>query len=150
MNVNFEKATTEDAEKLTKISVNSFNTDFDHAGRDSIGGPPGYDSTEFHERMIEEATKFYKITIDSHIIGGFWFIEESFEKAYLYRIFIDSKYHNKGIGLQSFNFLFQNFSSIKEWSLQTPIWNTRTSKFYKKLGFVVTEKTDRFSFLKRK
>ncbi|MBT6340795.1 MAG: GNAT family N-acetyltransferase [Desulfobacula sp.] len=150
MNVNFKIATKEDAEKLTIISVNSFNTDFDLAGRKSIGGPPGYDSTEFHERMIEEASKFYKITIDNQIIGGFWFIEENIEKAYLYRIFVDSKFYKKGIGLQSFNFLFQNFPRIKEWSLQTPIWNTRTPKFYKKLGFEVIEKTDRFLFLKRK
>ena len=68
MNINFEIATKEDAENLTIISVNSFNTDFDLAGRKSIGGPPGYDSIEFHERMIKEASKFYKITIDQDFL----------------------------------------------------------------------------------
>jgi GNAT superfamily N-acetyltransferase len=80
------------------------------------------------------------------IIGGFWFYKDDSEKAFLHRIFIDPAFHKKGIGLKTFAFLFQSFPEIKQWSLKTPHWNTRTLCFYKKLGFEITEKTDRFSF----
>ncbi len=150
MNIHFEIANTFDAKNLTEISIDAFNTDFIVAGRKTKGGPPGYDSTEFHEQMIDESSKFYKILLDGAIIGGFWFNKESLEKAYLYRIFVDSKFHHTGIGLQVFEFLFQNFPCIEQWSLKVPIWNTRTPKFYIKLGFEMTEKTDRFLFFTKR
>ncbi len=150
MNIDFEIATTKDAESLTTVSVNSFHTDYFVGGRNSIGGPPGFDSVEFHERMIKEASRFYKMLLDDQIIGGFWFFNKNIEKAYLSRIFIDPKFHCKGIGLLSFNFLFQNFPIVKEWTLQTPNWNTRTPKFYMKLGFEIIDKSDKFIFFKKK
>lgn len=150
MDIHFEIASPEDAESLTAASISSFNTDFFVGGRTSIGGPCGYDSVEFHERMIKEASKFYKILIGDQIIGGFWFFNNNIEKAYLSRIFIDPKFHCKGIGLLSVNFLFQNFPFVKEWTLQTPSWNTRTPKFYMKLGFEIIKKSDKFIFFKKK
>ncbi len=149
MNIHFKLATTKDAKKLTSVSIKSFHTDFFEAGRKSIGGPPGYDSRKFHEQMIYEASKFYKIIHDGQIIGGFWFFKKNTKNAYLYRIFIDPKFNNKGIGSQAFNFLFHKFPTIKEWSLQTPNWNTRTPKFYVKLGFKNIEKSERFLLFKR-
>lgn len=100
--------------------------------------------------MIKDASKFYKILIDDHIIGGFWFFNSNVKHAYLSRIFIDPEFQQKGIGRKSFEFLFQNYPEIKAWSLQTPIWNTRTPKFYSKLGFQVKKKTDKFVFFTKK
>ncbi|MBU2512154.1 GNAT family N-acetyltransferase [bacterium] len=136
--------------KLTRISIDAFHTDFIVAGRKTKGGPPGYDSTEFHEQMIKDSFRFYKILLDDSTIGGFWFNKESSEKAFLYRIFVDPKFHNMGVGSLVFDFLFQHFPNFKSWSLKTPIWNTRTSKFYVKLGFEITEKTDKFLFFTKR
>lgn len=144
MEPQFKIADIKDAEKLTSISVDAFHTDYEVAGRREKGGPPGYDSVEFHEQMIKEATKFFKIVVGNDLVGGVWFFEKSPGHAYLHRIFIDPNFHCKDIGLKSFEFLFLNFPSIREWSLQTPIWNTRTPVFYQKLGFRVVERSDRF------
>lgn len=146
MNICFENAVTEDAVDLTAISVRSFHTDFVAAGRSAVGGPPGYDSVAFHEQMIRDASGFFKIMVDDTLIGGFWFMEKEIGRAYLYRIFIDPDFHYRGIGIKSFEFLLKQYPGIKEWSLQTPVWNSRTPKFYDKLGFELVEKSDRFLF----
>ncbi len=150
MNIYFKIASTKDAEQITTVSVKAFHTDFFVGGRKSIGGPSGYDSTEFHKQTIKEASKFYKILMDDRIIGGFWFFNNNVEHAYLSRIFVDPEFHNKGVGLKSFKFLFQNYPDIKKWSLQTPIWNTRTPKFYIKLGFEIVKESEKFIFFTKK
>jgi GNAT superfamily N-acetyltransferase len=150
MKIHFKIASTRDAERLTIVSVRSFHSDYFVGGRKSIGGPVGYDSTEFHKQTIEEASKFYKILMDDRIIGGFWFFNRNVKHAYLSRIFVDPEFHHKGVGLLSFKFLFQNYPEVKQWSLQTPIWNTRTPKFYIKLGFEIVKKTDKFLFFTKR
>jgi ribosomal protein S18 acetylase RimI-like enzyme len=149
MKAHFETADINDVQKLTSISINAFHTDFMVAGRSTKGGPPGYDSIGFHEQMIKESTRLLKIVMDNDIIGGVWFIQKNSGEAYLYRLFIDPKFHRKSIGLQSFYFLFTNFPDIRSWTLKVPIWNTRTPKFYKKLGFEIVDESDRFLFFKK-
>ena len=150
MNIHFKPASTKDAERLTAVSVKSFHTDYLVGGRESIGGPAGYDSAEFHRETIEDASKFYKILMDGRIIGGLWFFNRNVKHAYLSRIFVDPEFHHKGVGLLSFTFLFRNYPEVKQWSLQTPIWNTRTPKFYTKLGFEIVKKTDKFIFFTKR
>ncbi len=149
MKLQFKTAEVRDAEILTQVSVKSFHTDALVGGRKTIGGPSGYDSIQFHEKIIQDASKFYKILADDRIIGGFWFLNSNVEHAYLSRIFVDPQFHNKGVGLASFKFLFKNYPDVKAWSLQTPIWNTRTPGFYKKLGFDIVKKSDKFLFFKK-
>lgn len=149
MNLQFELANKLDAKNLTNVSKDAFHTDFTVAGRKTIGGPPGYDSIEFHEKMILESSKFFKILLDGNIIGGFWFNFMNAEEAYLYRVFLDPEFHNVGVGLQVFDFLFHCFPSIKLWTLKVPVWNTRTPSFYIKLGFEITEKTDKFIYFQK-
>ncbi len=150
MNIQFELANESDAKELTVISIDAFHSDFDVAGRRAEGGPPGYDSVVFHEQMIKESTRFYKIVEEDSIIGGFWFDREGPKKTNFGRIFLDPKFHHTGVGLQAFEFLFQNFPSIESWSLKVPVWNTRTPMFYCKLGFEITDKSDRFFFFTKR
>ena len=149
MNLRFAIAETSDATKLTQVSIEAFHTDFTVAGRESAGGPPGYDSIDFHEKMILESSKFYKVLVDDSIAGAFWFNVTDAEEAYLYRVFIDPAFHKMGIGLKIFQFLFQNFSNIKCWQLKVPSWNTRTPSFYTKLGFRIIETTEKFLFFSK-
>lgn len=149
MDIDFQIAALKDARELTAISVAAFHTDFIVAGRKSEGGPPGYDSIEFHTQMIREAFRFYKMLIDGTIIGGFWFIRERPQEAYLHRIFVDPRFHRRGVGSQAFDFLLRSFPDIKLWSLKVPIWNSRTPNFYRKLGFEIKERSDRFIFLSK-
>ena len=150
MKPHFKIAEINDAQVLTLISISAFHTDFEIAGRSTKGGPPGYDSVEFHKKMIKEATRFFKIVVDNTPIGAFWFCRDNADDAYLYRLFIDPKYHRKGIGIQLFDFLFKTFPDIKTWTLKIPIWNTRTPKFYKKVGFRIIDRSDRFLFFEKR
>lgn len=145
----FKTATKKDAEKLTTVSIKSFHTDVYMAGRDSIGGPPGYNSVSFHEHVIVEASQCFKILCGDRIIGGFWFFQHNLEEATLERIFIDPEFHSKGIGLKSFKFLFHSFPGVRSWTLKTPIWNTRTPEFYSKLGFEIVQQSEQFLIFKK-
>ena len=144
----FETADIDDAPELTAISIDAFHTDARVAGRSATGGPPGYDSIEFHAEMIKESERFLKILIGSRIIGGVWFNRENHREAYLYRLFIDPEFHRMGIGLETFKFLFGHFKDIHTWNLKVPVWNTRTPQFYKKLGFNQVNRSDRFLFFR--
>jgi len=146
----FKLAEIDDADRLTAISISAFHTDFEVAGRSAPGGPPGYDSSEFHKRMINEASKFFKVVLDNESIGAFWFFRNDLEKAYLYRLFISPEYHREGIGGQIFNFLFTRFSEIQIWTLKVPKWNTRTPKFYQKAGFRINGQDEHFFFFEKR
>ena len=76
-------------------------------------------------------------------------MKKEMQKAYLYRIFVDPDFHNKGICLESFTFLFENFPEVKTWSLKTPKWNIRTPSFYKKVGFKISKEDERFLFFEK-
>ena len=52
MKPHFEIAEVNDAQVLTSISISAFHTDFEIAGRNTKGGPPGYDSVEFHVKRL--------------------------------------------------------------------------------------------------
>ena len=147
--ITFELVTNEDIEELTAVSVRSFHSDINH-GAEILKGPPGYDSVDFHREMLKESSCFYKILSNREIIGGFWFMKQENEAAYLYRIFLDPGYHRKGIGLRALNFLRGTFPEIKVWRLKTPKWNTRTQKFYVKAGFKISEIADRFNFYEKR
>ena len=68
--VKFELATKEDAEILAEISKRAFHFDINY-GATGEGGPYGYDSLEFQEKIIEaNITSYYKILSDDTIIGG--------------------------------------------------------------------------------
>jgi GNAT superfamily N-acetyltransferase len=150
MKPHFEIAEANDAQVLTSISISAFHNDFEKAGRSTKGGPPGYDSVEFHKKMIEEAIKFFKIVVDKTPIGAFWFYRDNANDVYLYRLFVDPQYHRKGIGIQLFDFLFKMIPDTKTWKLKVPIWNTRTPKFYQKVGFRIVDRSDRFLFFEKR
>ena len=146
--IEFHIATLNDIEELTAVSIKSFHSDIS-VGANILKGPPGYNSTDFHREMLREASFFYKIVVSNRIIGGFWFMQKEKKKAYLYRIFLDPDFHNEGIGIESFRFLFKNFPEIKTWSLKTPKWNNRTPSFYQKVGFKISKEDERFLFFER-
>ena len=50
--------------------------------------------------------------------------------------YINPDFHNKGIGTRSFELIKARYSKAKKWTLDTPVWNVRTKRYYEKLGFV--------------
>ena len=147
-NIVFKKAIVNDLKTLTEISIKAFHTDHLVGCDKKEGGPPGYDSVQFHFNMMKISRAFYKIIHMDKIIGGFWFMDKGNSHYYFTRIFLDPEYHRKGIGLQSFKFLFSEYPYIKKWTLETPSWNIRTKAFYKKLGFQIVKETNNDIFFK--
>ncbi len=134
-NITCRRACNKDVECLTRVSINSFHSDFKVGAASKIGGPPAYNSHSFHRKMINASKAFYVILDGSKIIGGFFIFQKSKTQMELTRIFIDPKYIRNGIGTRSINYLIRKYPQIKTWTLDTPKWNIRTKNFYRKMGF---------------
>jgi ribosomal protein S18 acetylase RimI-like enzyme len=133
--VTIELAEPDDAEKLADISKRAFDSDIE-VGAPGPGGPPGYDSPNHHKRMIENGTGDYlKILYDGKIVGGTTVWKVSDTHYEIFNVFIDPDYHRKGIGSESFRSIMEKYPQAKRWTLDTPVWNTRTKSYYEHLGF---------------
>ena len=131
--VELVKASTADALVMNSISKRSFDSDVT-VGNPSVGGPPGYMSVPFHTRMAR-TKHLYKLTENGLIVGGAIIFPDG-EKLNVERIFVDPEYHRKGFGLFMMQKIEAMFPEVKEFYLDTPIWNIRTNHFYKKLGYL--------------
>jgi len=129
-------ATSEEIKTLTDISKRAFDTDIGVGGKE-IGGPPDYDSDNWHIKMMQN-NNLYSIIEDSIIIGGMLLFRDCKNKDILYvgRIFIAPNVHKKGYGLEAMKLVEDMFPVVTTFKLDTPIWNKRTNCFYKKAGYI--------------
>lgn len=137
------KASTSDALVINSISKRSFESDVT-VGSPSVGGPPGYMSVPFHTKMAR-TNHLYKLTEDGLIVGGAIIFPEG-EKLNIGRIFVSPEYHRKGYGLFMMQKIEAMYPEVKEFYLDTPIWNIRTNQFYKKLGYSEYKRDDEFIY----
>jgi GNAT superfamily N-acetyltransferase len=131
--VSVVEAVEEDAEAFAEISKRAFETDVD-VGAPGPGGPPGYDSPEFHIR-IRELLDCYKILLDGTTVGGVFVGRVNEEHLVLERIFVDPNLHKQGIATRSTELTWEMYPEARLWTLGTPEWNVRTKRFYERLGF---------------
>jgi GNAT superfamily N-acetyltransferase len=103
-------------------------------GAPGPGGPPGYDSPEFHIR-IRELLDCYKILLDGTTVGGVFVGRVNEEHLVLERIFVDPNLHKQGIATRSTELTWEMYPEARLWTLGTPEWNVRTKRFYERLGF---------------
>ena len=133
--VSITQAEPEDAGILADISKRAFDSDIE-VGAPGKGGPPGYDSVEHHRKSIQETFfEYLKILYDGKIVGGtsaYRITEHHYE---IFNVFIDPDYYRRGIGTQSFELIKERYPEAKKWTLDTPVWNTRTKEYYEHLGF---------------
>ena len=132
-NIRIEKAISNDAEILAELSKKAFHTDSEVFGFEQPGGPPGYDTPEFQNWTMTTLT-YYKILYDEEIVGGIILDPGKVDHHILERIFVDPRYHNKGIATKAMILIFNKYPDLV-WTLGTPEWNARTRHFYEKLGF---------------
>ena len=131
-NLKFSKASTSDALILNCISKHSFDSDSD-VGAPSKGGPPGYMSLSFHTKMARLG-HLYKLTDGGLIVGGALLFPDG-EALNIGRIFVDPVHFRKGYGTYMMRAAEALFPSVRRFTLDTPVWNTRTNSFYRKLGY---------------
>jgi RimJ/RimL family protein N-acetyltransferase len=136
-----------DANVLAEISKRAFLSDVVCGGKGE-GGPPGYESAQWQVFMMKKS-KYHKFTVGDVTIGGAIVINKSKGHYYLGRIFIDPKYHRKGIGTEAMQLLLGNYPDARRWTLETPPWNIRTKAFYEKLGFRIIGESSQDLFFEK-
>jgi RimJ/RimL family protein N-acetyltransferase len=132
--IRLEKARPGDAGTLAQISERAFHNDV-HYGAPGIGGPPGYNSARWQERMMKVGD-YYRIVVADQTVGGVIVFRKKPREYELGRIFVEPDVQNQGIGTEAFDLLWQEYPLAKKWTLDTPAWNQRTHHFYRKVGFV--------------
>ena len=113
MNLQLLKAGTSDVLTLNGISKRAFDSDI-LVGAASPSGPPGYMSMSFHMKMARQG-HLYKLTDDGSIVAP--------------------EHFRKGYGSFMMREVESLFPEVKEFTLDTPVWNVRTNVFYSKLGY---------------
>lgn len=147
MGLSFTKAGTSDALTLNGISKRAFDSDV-NVGAVSSGGPPGYMSVSYHTKMAR-MNCLYKLTDNGLILGGaILFLDK--DKLNIGRIFVSPENHRKGYGIYMMQEIEKMFPDVKEFTLDTPIWNIRTNSFYSKLGYKELRRNDEFIFYSKK
>ena len=132
MNLQFSKAGTSDALILNCISKSAFDSDID-VGAPTKCGPPGYMSLPFHMKMAR-MNHLYKLTDNGLIVGGALLFPDQ-DMLNVGRIFVNPEHFRKGYGIFMMQEIEAMFPDVKGFTLDTPIWNIRTNRFYTKLGY---------------
>ena len=137
------QASTADALTITGISRRAFQSDVEVGGYEKAG-PPGYMSVPYYTKMAR-SNHLFKLVENGLIIGGAVLFLDN-EKLNIGRIFIGPENYRKGYGV----FLMQEvealYPAVKEFTLDTPIWNIRTNSFYLKLGYKEIKRDKEFVF----
>ena len=133
MNLRFVKAGTPDALVLNSISKQAFDSDTE-VGAASPGGPPGYQSVPFHLKMAR-MNHLFKLVDESGVILGGAILFRQGDTLNVGRIFIDPQHFRKGYGMFMMREIEGMFPDVKVFTLDTPVWNTRTNAFYTGLGY---------------
>ena len=144
-----EKAEKCRLERIVAVSQKAFETDV------AVGGaagdhPPEYDSLVWHEQMLNEGHLFQAVENDEIIGGAVLFYDEKNGSLYVGRVFVDSMLHKKGYGLLLMELVENLYPNVQEINLDTPLWNTRTNCFYRKLGYVMVKQENGFAFYQKK
>ena len=133
MNLQFVKAGTSDAPVLTGISKQAFDSDAE-VGAASPGGPPGYRSVSFHVKMAR-MNHLFKLADENGVILGGAILFRRGDTLNIGRIFINPQHFRKGYGILMMREIEALFPDVKVFTLDTPVWNTRTNAFYTRLGY---------------
>ena len=137
------QAGTSDALTLTGISKRSFDSDIE-VGAPAKGGPPGYSSVTFYTKMARQK-HLYKLIDNGLIIGGALLFADK-ERLNVGRIFVAPEHFRKGYGIFMMHEVENMFPEVKEFTLDTPVWNARTNSFYSKLGYKEIKRDKEFVF----
>ena len=133
MDLKFMKAGTADALVLNSISRQAFDSDTE-VGAASRGGPPGYQSVSFHVRMARMNHLFKLVDGNGVILGGAILFQKG-DTLNVGRIFIDPQHFRKGYGIFLMQEIEALYQDVRSFTLDTPVWNTRTNAFYTRLGY---------------
>ena len=137
------QASTADALTITWISRRAFHSDVEVGGKEKAG-PPGYMSVPYYTKMAR-SNHLFKLVENGLIIGGAVLFLDN-EKLNIGRIFIGPENYRKGYGVFLMQEIEALYPSVKEVTLDTPIWNIRTNSFYTKIGYTEIRRDNDFVY----
>ena len=143
MGMQFVKAGTSDALILNCISKQAFDSDVE-VGAPSAGGPPGYASLKYHMKMAR-SNHLYKLMDNGLIVGGAILFLDG-DTLNIGRIFVSPEHFHKGYGIYMMREIEALYPEVKTFTLDTPVWNTRTNAFYTKLGYTEVRRSSEFIY----
>lgn len=144
-----ETADSKHLDDLLRSSKAAFDSDV-FVGAEEPGGPPGYDSLDWHVNMMNQGHLLAALEGNT-VVGGaiFFFDQKDASVMYVGRIFVHPDYFHRGYGREIMRQLENLYPSISTWILDTPIWNQRTNKFYREIGYVETHRDEEFIYYKK-
>ena len=137
------QASTADDLTITGISRRAFHSDVEVGGSEKAG-PPGYMSVPYYTKMAR-SNHLFKLVENGLIIGGAVLFLDN-EKLNIGRIFIEPENYRKGYGVFLMQEIEALYPSVKEFTLDTPIWNIRTNSFYTKIGYTEIRRDNDFVY----
>ncbi len=143
MGLELLQASTADALTITGIYRRSFHSDVEVGAKEKVG-PPGYMSVPYYTKMAK-SNHLFKLIDNGLIIGGAVLFLDN-EKLNIGRIFIGPENHRKGYGVLLMQKIEALYPAVKEFTLDTPIWNVRTNSFYSKMGYTEVRRDNEFIY----
>jgi ribosomal protein S18 acetylase RimI-like enzyme len=143
MGLELLQASTADALTITGISRRAFHSDVEVGAKEKVG-PPGYMSVPYYTKMAR-SNHLFKLMDNGLIIGGAVLFLDN-EKLNIGRIFIGPENHRKGYGIFMMREIESLYPEVKEITLDTPVWNTRTNSFYSKMGYTEVRRDGDFIY----
>lgn len=131
MNLQFERATIEDVDRLIEVQNLAFYQDYV-----KYGTCPGYGHTQERMASIITAAQDYKIVCDGVLVGNIIVRELESGCFRLSGLCVIPAYENRGIGQQALRFIEREFPQARLWCLDTPADKYRNHYFYEKMGYV--------------
>ena len=128
--IRLEPATAADIESLMHMHAEAFVDDETQYGK----GPPGHRDLASHRDMLAKNI-YLKVLSGAELAGGVVVVDEGGGHYYLDKLFIDPRFHNRGIGQLAMRQMEQAFPMATRWTLVTPYRNYRNHHFYEKMGY---------------
>lgn len=128
-----QAAKVSDCDALARTSKLAFDHDVKY-GAPGPGGPPGYDSPEWHRNAFRWG-RLFKLVQDGRIVGGAIVIVKSRDWMELGRIWLVPEAQNRGLGKLALRSIEELFPWTRRWTLGTPVWNLRNQHFYGSCGY---------------
>jgi len=148
----YDTIVEEDLAELTVVMTRAFDDDTRRFAGQERGGPPGYDNGDFFRNWLfgQDITAGYKFLVGDRIVGAAIVWNHADGNNVLGAFFIDPDFQGRGIGTSAWRYLESLHAGVKSWTLDTPVWATRSRTFYeRKCGFRFLRQEGEFVFYRK-
>lgn len=133
--ITYEKITEADYDILTECMREAFNEDTRMHTELEKDGPWGYaDGSLIRLLNTKEGYISEKICVDGVIVGAYTIVPGT-EAYTLEMLFLHPQRKCKGMGLEVWKHMEENYANAEKWVLETPDYSKRNHHFYEKCGF---------------